>query len=187
MAYGSSSSVNLRISADGSAPQLALGSLELLVGYLDPASGESVGDVNVLAFLAKASTSAIMSVTEGCCSVNVTSPRLASPTESGGSANLTLTVSNTGIFPAGDIEAFITNGTVAASGPPPFPQSQSMFFNGTIPAGEPETISFAVPSSITIQPGSQYTVQLEVGFLGGTGGEPFEVHDYPTTIAAVAG
>jgi len=187
MMYGTSSSVNLQISADSSAPQGAIGSFELLVGYLDPASGESATDVEALTFQAKTSTSAITSVTEECCSVNITSLTLTSPSASGGSSNLKFTISNGGIFPVGYFDAFIINGTVPASGPYPSTQPQNMLYNETIPAGETITISFVVPSSITIQPGSQYTVLLEVWYVFSAGGGPLEGINYPTPVIAVVG
>jgi hypothetical protein len=187
MVYGSSSSVNLLVSSDSSAPQGAIGSFELEVTYRDPASGESGTDVNVLNLLTSASTSAITRLTETCCSVNFTSLTLAAPTAPGGSANVTLTISNFGYYPAGYFEAFISNGTARASNNPP-PNSGILFYNGTIPGNEAKTVSFSVPSStITVVPGAQYTVQIEVYYLGSAGGRPFQFMNYPVTVTAVAG
>jgi len=138
MVYGSSSSVNLLVSADSSAPQGAVGSFELQVTYRDPASGESATDVNVLNLLASASTPAITRLTEACCSVNFTSLTLAAPAAPGGSANVTLTISNLGYYPAGYFEAFISNGTAQPSNNPP-PNSGILFYNGTIPGNEAKT------------------------------------------------
>jgi hypothetical protein len=185
--YGSSASVNLLISTDSSAPQGGIGSFEIQVTYADPASGESATDVNVLNLLASTSTSAITRLTEACCSVNVTSVTLAAPTTPGGSANVTLTIANRGYYPAGYFEAFVMNGTVPASNNPP-PNSGILFYNGTIPANETKTMSFFVPSStITIVPGGQYTVRVEVYYLGSAGVRPFQSTNYPVTVTAVAG
>ena len=187
MMYGSSSSVNLLVSTDSSAPQGAIGSFELQVTYADPASGESATDENVLNLLARTSTSAITRLTGACCSVNVTSLTLAAPAVPGGSASVTLAVSNRGYYPAGYFEAFIVNGTFPASNNPP-PNSGIVFYNGTIPANQTKTFSFSVPSStITIMPGGQYTVRVEVSYLGSAGGRPFQSTNYPVTVTAVPG
>ena len=187
MMYGSSSSVNLLITTDSSAPQGAIGSFELQVTYADPASGESATDENVLNLLSSTSTSAITRLTGACCLVNITSLTVAAPAVSGDSANVTLTIKNRGYYPAGYLEAFVVNSTFPASNNPP-PNSGILFYNGTIPANQTKTFSFSVPSStITIVPGYQYTVRVEVYYLGSAGGQPFQSTNYPITVTAVAG
>jgi len=119
--------------------------------------------------------------------VNFTSLRLAAPASPGGPANVTLTISNKGYYPAGYFEAFINNGTAQPSNNPP-PNSGILFYNGTIPGNEAKTVSFPVPSStITVVPGAQYTVQIEVFYLGSTGGGPFQFTNYRMTVTAFAG
>jgi hypothetical protein len=176
------------VSVDSTAPQGAIGNFAFAVTYADPASGESGTDVNVLNLVASASTSAITRLTQACCSVNITSTTLAAPVTQGGSANVTLTISNKGYYPAGYFEGFIENGTYPIMNNPP-PNSGILFYNGTIPANQTRTMSFSVPSStITIVPGDQYTVRVEVYYLGTVGGgRPFQFSNHQVTVIAVAG
>jgi len=179
----SNASVDLQVRADSSAPQGATGSFELLVTYLDPASGDNVTDGNVLNLVASSSTKPAGALTQTCCSSNVTSVTLAAPTSPGGAANLTLTVLNAGYYPVGPLEAFVENGTVPPGNNPP-PNSGITFYNGTIPANVTRTFSVSVPASIvTVVPGGQYTVVVQVDYAGASGGL-FQFSTHRTVVTA---
>jgi len=178
----SNASVDLRVTADSSAPQGATGSFELLVTYLDPASGDNVTDGNVLNLVASSSKPA-GTLTQTCCSSNVTSVTLGAPASPGGPANLTLTVLNSGYYPVGPLEAFVENGTVPPGNNPP-PDSGITFYNGTIPANGTMAFSIAVPTSVaTVVPGGQYTVVVQIEYVGAAGGV-FQFSTHRTVVTA---
>jgi len=182
----SNSTVDLLVRTDSSAPKGAIGSLELQVTYLDPESGVSAADGNVLNLLAAPSASPITRLTQACCSTNVTGVALAAPLSPGGPANLTLTVMNSGYYPAGYLEAFVENGTFPPQNNPP-PNSGMVFYNGTVAANASKTFSFSVPSStIAVVPGAQYTVIIQVNYVG-AGGGVFQFSTHRTVVVAVAG
>jgi hypothetical protein len=187
MTYGSNATLELRVSADDSAPAGAIGNFALRVTYLDPASGESTTDVNVLNLLAAPSASPVTRLTQPCCSTNVTSVTLAAPASPGSPANVTLTISNGGYYPAGYLEAFVENGTFPPENNPP-PSSGIVFYNRTIPANGTQTFSFSVPSSsVAVVTGGQYTVLVEVYYVGSAGGGVFQFTTHRATVVAVGG
>lgn len=182
MTPDSNASVDLQVGADSSAPQGATGSFELLVNYLDPASGGNVTQGNVLNFVASSSKPA-GELTQTCCSSNVTSVTLAAPISPGGPANLTLTVVNAGYYPVGPLVAFVENGTIPPGNNPP-PGSEMTFYNGTILSNGTMTFSVAVPASlVTVVPGGQYTVFVQVEYVGAAGGV-FQFSTHRTVVTA---